>query len=180
MRCIIFLILLYFLSALQSSHLGGMPYGSMGGPWPSIEYLPLLAVFYAMFAAEAAVPFAALACGVMYDITQGDPIGTTMIPLALVMLMIVRIRLSIFREHVVSQMLLTLVALLALAVMEGVFRWGIGASLEGRSLWTQMGRMAGNAFYTALLSPVFFWVFFRFKQSLGFTEHGSRARGGMR
>jgi rod shape-determining protein MreD len=177
MRWLTFLILLYFMSALQSAQLGSLPAGHLlANNWPGIDYLPLLAVFYAMFAGEAAAPLAALACGAMYDLVQGDYLGTTMIPLALIALLILRIRLSIFREHIVSQMLMTLIALLIFAVLEAVFRRLIGAPLDGRGMWTHMGRLAGNAFYTALVSPLFYWLFFRFKMALGFTPHGSRTR----
>ncbi len=177
MRWITFFILLYFMSALQSSQLGSLPGGHLlENNWPGIDYLPLLAVFYAMFAGEAAAPLAALACGAAYDLVQGDYFGTTMIPLALVALLILHIRLSIFREHVVSQMLMTLIALLIFALIAALFRRLIGAPLDGQSVWIHMGRLAGNAFYTALVSPLFYWLFFRFKLALGFTSHGSRTR----
>ena len=55
MRWITFFILLYFMYALQIAHLGALPHGPRGDDfWPAIEFLPLLAVFYALFAADTA------------------------------------------------------------------------------------------------------------------------------
>jgi rod shape-determining protein MreD len=165
------------MTALQASYFGAMP-SLTGDPWPRIEFLPLLAVFYAMYATEYAGPLAALLCGLMYDLRQGDYVGTSMIPLALVGWGIVRVRLSIFRENFVSQVVLTLTAIMAFALLAVTFRWAIGAPLEGRSAWTHLGYLAGNAVYTGILAPFIFWVFFRFQGMLGFTSHGPRGRGG--
>jgi rod shape-determining protein MreD len=173
MRWLTFLILLFFMSALQCSQLGAIPLSHAN--WPVIQYLPLLAVFYAIFAGEQAAPIAALVCGAAYDVLQSDYFGTTMIPLSLVALLILRVRLSIFREHLVSQMLLSLLALLAFAVLSALFRWLVNAPLEGQRFWSHAGHLAGSAIYTAIVSPGLFWLFFRFNRALGFNT-GKRTR----
>ncbi len=180
MRWITFLILLYLMTALQTSHLGGIPSKAPGAAlWPCIEYLPLLAVFYSLYASESAAPIAALLCGLAYDIGNfpDDFVGTNLIPLALVGWLIVRIRLSIFREHFISQLLITLMAILAFAIISAIFRKFIGAPLEGKTVWTHFAFLAGNAVYTAAVAPFVFYVLFRFRHILGFTPHGPRTRG---
>jgi len=167
MRWITFLILLLAMAALQDAQLGGFPHGPKD-VWPMVEYLPLLAVFYALFAAETAALLAAAACGAMYDLVDGTYLGTNMIPLALVAWAILGIRLSIFREHAISQVIMTLVAVLAFAVLSALWRKMLGAPLQGLGIWPHVGRLAGNAVYTAVVAPAVMWVLFRLKGILGF------------
>ncbi len=177
MRWITFLLLLYLMYALQVSHLGALLLGhTSDDPWPSIEYLPLLAVFYALFATESAAPLAALACGIMYDVGNKDFLGTTMIPLALTSLLLIKIRLLIFREHIISHIIMTLLALLTLALLSTIFRALLGAPLYANSLLLHFLHLAGNTLYTALLAPAFFKLFFLLKSLLGFTPTNPRSR----
>ncbi|HVX86688.1 MAG TPA: hypothetical protein VH253_18035 [Phycisphaerae bacterium] len=184
MRWITFFILLYLMAALQMAQLGAIPHGVSGGggggpAWPAIEYLPILAVFYALFAGDAGAPLAALACGAVYDLGNypNDLLGTNLVPLALVSILVLKIRLSIFREHVVSQGLVTLLALLLFAVLSVIMRVLVQAPLEGHSVWTHFWTLTGDAVYSAVAAPALFWVFFRFTPLLGFTSHGPRTRG---
>ncbi|HUO09083.1 MAG TPA: rod shape-determining protein MreD [Phycisphaerae bacterium] len=179
MRWITFFILLFLADALQQSHFASIPHPSHTDPWPSIEYLPLLAIFYALFASEAAAPLGGLCCGIAYDLANHtDFVGTSAVPLALTAWLVVRIRLSIFREHFVSQLLITLMAILTFALLCLMMRSIAHAPFEGQSLWTHFMTLAGNAIYTALVAPAFFWLFFRFPGLLGFTSHGPRTRHG--
>lgn len=175
MRWIMFLILLYFMAALQFSKLGAFPSG--GNYWPEILYLPMLAFFYALYAEDASGPLAALVCGLVYDLCNDEFIGTSMIPIGVTAWLIVRVRPSIFRENPISQMMVTLLGVLGFAVISAVFRNLIGAPLEGRSVWKHMGIVSGDAVYTAIVAPLIFWVFFRFRHLLGFSSHGARGRG---
>ena len=77
MRWITFFILLLLADALQQSHFASIPHPSNTTPWPAIEYLPMLAIFYALFAAEAYAPLCGLLCGIAYDLANGtDFVGT--------------------------------------------------------------------------------------------------------
>jgi rod shape-determining protein MreD len=184
MRWLTFFLLLYVMMAAQTSRLGGIPSTPAAGGaaigstviWPYIEFVPLLAVFYALYASAEGAPLAALFCGLSYDLAQMDFVGTSLIPMALVGWLIVRIRLSIFREHFISQVVITLLGVLAFAAMSVVFRRLIGASLEGNSMIGHFGYHAGNALYTAMVAPVLFYLFFRIQHMLGFTSHGPRMR----
>lgn len=179
MRWIPFFILLYLFTALHISLLGGIPSRATGGDlWPFIEYLPLLAIFYALYAADASAPLAAMVCGLAYDLRpgSGDFVGTNLVPLALVGWLIVRVRLSIFREHFISQVIITLLGVLAFALFAAVFRKLIGAPLHRGAVWSHLGYIAGNSVYTAIIAPVIFYVLFRFHHLLGFTPQGPRSR----
>ena len=52
------------------------------------------------------------------------------------------------------------------------------APFEGHSVWTHFVTLAGDAIYTALVAPIFYWIFFRFPGLLGFSSHGPRTRHG--
>jgi rod shape-determining protein MreD len=175
MRWTTFLILLFIVTAFQMAHLGDWPHGRTDS-WPGIEYFVLLTVFYALYAPEPAAPLAAVACGAMYDVSDGQFIGTHMVPLALVALGVVRVRLSIMRAHAISQIIMTLLAVLAFGGLSLVWRELLSAPLYGHAVWPHMGRMAGNAVYTAVVSPVAFRVFFGFRKLLGFAVPGVRRR----
>jgi rod shape-determining protein MreD len=144
--------------------------------WPFIEFVPLLAVFYALYAAAEAAPLAALLCGLAYDVMMADMVGTSLIPMALVGWLIVRIRLSIFREHFISQVVMTLLGILAFATLSVAYRRLVGAPLHGNSVFAHLGYHAGNALYTAIAAPLLFALLFRIQHLLGFTSHGPRTR----
>src|SRR5271169_3337489 len=174
MRWITFFILLFIADALQQSHLGGIPHPTSGVPWPWIEYLPILAIFYALYAAESAAPLCGLFCGIAYDLANHEFVGTNAVPLALIAWLIVRMRLSVFREHYMSQLLITLLAIMAFALLALPMRSFANAPFEGQSMWTHFGTLAGNAVYSSIFAPAFFWFWFRFPSLLGFTSHGPR------
>jgi rod shape-determining protein MreD len=174
MRWITFLILLYVMASLHYAYFGAFPYGQ--GSWPRVEYLLILAIFYALYASEPAAPLCGFICGLAYDLgTMDEVFGSHAVPVALVSVLVVRVRLSIFREHSVSQFIVTLLAVLAFAVLDVIMRSIIGAKLDG-GVWGHLGQLSANAVYTAVVAPVFFWLFFRFQPLLGFSLQGSRGR----
>src|ERR1051325_2783285 len=171
MRWITFIILLYVMDALQIGRLG-----AFGQGWPAIEYLAILAIFYALFAAENAAPLCGLTCGIFYDLASNNILGTNAVPLALMTILVVRIRLSIFRDHFLSQLLITFLAVLAFGLMSVIMRALVGAPMEGKSAIVHFGHMAANAVYTCVIAPFFYGLFFRFHSLLGFTPQGPRTR----
>ena len=175
MRWITFLILLYIMAALQVSHLFAFPDGGHAF-WPSILFLPDLAIFYALFAAEPAAPLCGLICGIAFDLANAELIGTNAVALALVAFIVMKIRLSIFRDHAVSQALITLLALLLFTLLNAIFRLILGAPLDGHSFWIHIGHLAADSVYSAIVAPILFWLFFRFTPLLGFTKQGPRSR----
>jgi cell shape-determining protein MreD len=177
MRWITFFILLYLMYALQIAHVGALGWGqNRDDGWPALEFLPLLAVFYALFAAETAGAMAALCCGLAYDIGNHDFAGTNMIPLALVALVIIRIRLFVVREHAIAHFVMALLGVMMWAVLAAVYRRLIGAPLYSLAFWPHVRHGVGNAVYTAVVAPGLFWGWFHFPKLLGFTAHGYRSR----
>ncbi|MCL2648531.1 MAG: rod shape-determining protein MreD [Phycisphaerales bacterium] len=159
--------------ALHLGELGGWVHA--GKHWPRIEYLLILAIFYALFAAEGAGPMCGFICGMLYDMGDGLFVGTTAVPLALMTLMVVRVRLSIFREHFASQVVMTFLAIGVFAVLSVMMRKLVGGPLEG-GVAGHLGHVVVNGLYTALVAPLFYRVFFRFQGVLGFSSHGPRGR----
>ncbi len=177
MRWTTFAILLYLASAFQVAH-----FGSLGGPasYPRLEFLPLLAIFYALYAPEDSAPLAGLACGILYDLLTPATIGSHAIPLALVAWGILRIRMSIFREHIISQVVIPLLAIIAFGFLTGLFQFAIGrlGYLAGAGLpFAQLLKaFTVNAFYSALVAPALFYLLFRLQPLTGFNQKGARNR----
>lgn len=178
MRWITFVILLYVAAALQLARFGAL--SPAGKAFPVIEYLPLLAIFYALYASEEHAPLPAIWCGLVYDLFSADLFGIATLSLALVCWTVTRIRLSIFREHLISQFVIVLVAVGAFGTVGGILRHLapllVGGAKSPYGFFQILGRMAANALYTALVAPAIFWVLFRFSSLLGFSTRMGRAR----
>ena len=90
----------------------------------------------------------------MYDLSNGpEMIGTNAVPLALVAFLVVRIRLSIFREHFISQLFITLLAILTFGVLSIMMRVVVGGTLQGNSAWSHFVYVAGNGVYSCIVAP---------------------------
>jgi len=175
MRWFTFGLLLYVAAAMQQTNLLGVP-TLTGRPWPLLEHLALLAVFYALFASETSAPVAGFLCGLAADIVGPNTVGTCAVPLGLVAFSIVKVRQSIFREHAVSQVVLSFFAIGLYGVLSMGARIGLGAPIVGNSVAAHLGTVLGNAVYSALLAPVCFWLLLKLKPILGFQVHGLRSR----
>lgn len=178
MRWITFLILLYLFAAMDVARLGALGGAAVN---PRIAFLPLLAIFYALYAAEEHAPLAALICGALMDLLSAEPLGTAAVPLGLVAYGIVRIRLSLFREHLISQLAVTTLAVLAFGVLTMAMRLLLpkllGVPTTGLSAVETLKAFTFNALYTGVVAPAVFFVLFRFERLLGFTQRGTRQRG---
>ncbi|MEI8198214.1 MAG: rod shape-determining protein MreD [Phycisphaerae bacterium] len=177
MRWITFLVLLFFAAALQTARLGAL--APVPQAYPMIEYLPLLAVIYALFADEHQAPLAGVACGLVYDVFS-QPFGVHTIALGLVALSVVKIRMSIFREHIFSQFIMAFLAILIFGVLAAVLReltpLLVGHGHSAYPFWPALGGSVINAFYTACVAPAVVWCLFRFAGLLGFHLKSSRGR----
>lgn len=177
MRWITFFVLLYFAAALQAVRLGAL--SAVPHAYPLIEYLPLLAVIYALFAEEHQAPLAGIVCGLMYDIFS-QPFGVYTISLGLVAWLVVKIRMSIFREHIFSQFIMAFLALLIFGILAALLRQLVpllvGHGHGDYPFWAAVGGSLINAFYSACIAPAIIWVLFRFAGLLGFHLKSSRGR----
>ena len=175
MRWITFLILLAVMAAFRLARFLSVPHAN-GAEWPEIEYVVILTVFYALFADDQHAPLAGLAAGAMMDLLNPLAIlGTSALALGLVAWGIVRIRLSIFRESVGSQVILTVLAVFAYGFLTALLRT-IAPSGSGPSFWREILTMTGNSAYSGLAAPALFWLFFKIRPLLGFGTHGPRSR----
>ena len=120
MRPIMFCILLYLMSGPRCRAPRALPFGA-NEEWPVILFLPMLAIFYALFSAET-MPLTALACGAVIDLTTQQLVGTNMIPLALAAMLIAQSRTVIFREHAMAQMVMTFAGLVVFAALSVIYR----------------------------------------------------------
>jgi len=90
-------------------------------------------------------------------------------------LMVVQVRLSIFREHFASQVVMTFLAIAVFAVLSIIMRKIVGGPL-GEGMGSYFWHVVVNGLYTALVAPLFYRLFFRFQGILGFSSHGPRGR----
>jgi rod shape-determining protein MreD len=180
MRWIPFILLLYLAAGLQAGALLGFPHANTPLPWPTLQYVMLLVVFYSLFANEQLAPLAALAAGLALDLINPlDVLGTSTMAMGLVSLAIIAVRMSIFREHAASQIIMTILAVLLFAVVAGTLR-SVGPGVPDTQVVLPFakyfGLMSANAVYTGLLAPLVFWLLLQMRNLLGFAAHGGRAR----
>lgn len=173
-----FCILLYVAAALQSADFATLS-GASHRQYPQVEYLILLTIFYSLFGDERGAPLAALWCGIAYDLLSNKPLGTHAIPLGLVGYGIVNIRLSVFREQFISQLVLTLLAIIAFGVLRAaweslIFKIASPSGVFASPFWETVGIFSANGIYSCLLAPGIFWLLLRMRPLLGFSQHSRR------
>lgn len=178
MRWTTFGILLYLATALQVAHFGQW---SEAGYF-HIEFIPLLAVFYAFYAADNSALLACFCCGLIYDITSVGVFGTNAILLSLAGYTITRIRMNIFRQNPISQFVLTFLTVVFLLLGRNLLT-RLGLWSADRSLADMAGYPAtlaitlSSAAYTAFLAPWLFRGLLLVGTLLGFDLQSHRTRG---
>ncbi len=176
MRWITFGILLYLATALQVAHIGQW---SEAGYF-HIEFIPMLAVFYALYAAEDYALMACCCCGFMYDLTGIGLLGMNTILLSLAGYGITRIRMNIFRQNPISQSVLVFLAVVFVLLGRNVLiRMGLWSADQPATLVSGYAATIAitfsSAIYTALLAPWVFRGLFMIGPMLGFdgpSHHG--------
>ena len=143
--------ILLFLLQVSVSH--RFSYGSL-----RFDMLYLLAAYLALEASPRGALWSALLIGVLRDLASCGRVGGSAVPLVLATIGMVFIRDRIYREHVLMDILLVF----ALVAFCGLMR-AAGMALLARSAeWGTLAAGAiGQAFVTALLSPVLFFFFER-------------------
>ena len=92
--------------------------------------------------------------------------GVYAIALGLVALGVLQVRLSVFRDQKISQLILTILALLAFALLAFLIG-GILGAFPGRA-WAVWGSLSANAIYSGVVAPLIFWGLLKFQPTLGF------------
>ena len=168
MRWLTFFLLLYFATALQAAHLG--QWSEFG--YFHIEYIFMLAVFYALFAEKDAALLACFWCGLMYDLTGQSIVGLEAILAGMIALGIVSIRMHIFRASVLGQMVITFLGVMLF--LAGRLALGhLALFLAGRAvpiinILAYTGVILSSSIYTAVVAPWIFRVLFLLGDMLGF------------
>jgi rod shape-determining protein MreD len=192
MRWITFVILLYVMAGLASAQFLGLPHSGTFLSSPRIEYVLILVIFYSLFGDENLAPILALACGFTLDIINVDDVfGIRAMAAGLMSVAIIKIRLSIFREQILSQAIVTFLAVMLFAVVTGLLLMfaptqtaraattlpgDVGGGGGQMGLFRYLGLMTGNALYTGAFSPAFYWVLLKMRGMLGIPIQTKRGR----
>ena len=168
MRWLTFFLLLYFATALQAAHLG--QWSEFG--YFHLEYIFMLAVFYALFAEKDAALLACFWCGLMYDLTGQSIVGLEAILAGMIALGIISIRMHIFRSSVLGQMVITFLAVL-LFLAGRVLLGHLALYFAGRPVpiingLAYAGVILSSSLYTAAVAPWIFRALFLLGDMLGF------------
>lgn len=117
----------------------------------------LLAVFYAMWGPWPDAAIAAWVLGLVVDLESLDRIGLHALCFGLAAFAIIKIRQVVFRDHAITQLLVTLVFTVLIHIVFGLYnRWG-ASSQEESIVWPAL--MTG--IYTAALAPYLHWLLMR-------------------
>ena len=175
MRWLTFFALLYIAAALQSAHLLQL---NVEGYF-HIEYIPLLAIFYSLYAERESAMLAALLCGLVYDLTSSSLLGLEMVILGLIAIGITKIRAHVFRNNFISQMVIVFLGitlfLFSRMILSNLLLW----TADKHSLiptGVPFGFIAlSSALYSAVVAPLVFRGLFFLGALLGFESHSGRS-----
>ena len=175
MRWITFFALLYIAAALQSAHL--LQLNAEG--YFHIEYIPILAIFYSLYAERESAMLAALLCGLIYDLTCTSLLGLEMVILGLIAIGITKIRAQIFRNNFISQMVIVFISitlfLFARMTISNLLLWTAGKHALIPTT-VPFGFIAlSSALYSAIVAPFLFRGLFFLGSLLGFESHPGRS-----
>ncbi len=168
MRWLTFFLLLYFATALQAANLG--QWSEFG--YFHIEYIFMLAVFYALFAEKDGALLACFWCGLMYDLTGQTIVGLDAILVGMIALGIISIRMHIFRASVLGQMVITFLAVLLFlagrVVLGHLALYFAGRPVPIINILAYIGVILSSSLYTAAVAPWIFRALFLLGDMLGF------------
>ncbi len=90
----------------------------------------------------------------------------------------VKIRLSIFREHILSQFIIAVLGILLFAMLAALLQAIMGKPEVSRSttFWSVLFPLSVNALYSGIVAPALFWIMLRLRPILGFDPPRGRKR----
>ncbi len=175
MRWITFFGLLYIAAALQAAHLGQL---NVTGYF-HLEFIPLLVIFYSLYAERESAMVAALFCGLVYDLTSPSLLGLEMVLLGLLAIGITKIRAHVFRNNFISQMVITFFTttlfLFGRMIISDLLLWTSGKHAMVPVNLTFSMIILSSAAYSAAVAPLLFRGLFLLGPLLGFDSHARRA-----
>lgn len=124
----------------------------------------ILAVHYALWGPWPDAAIAAWILGLVVDLNSvGHNIGVNAFCFGLAAWAIMRIRQVVFRDHAITQLLITLVFTVLIQLILGLYRrWG-GPTGDGSILWPAL--MTGV--YSAACTPYLHWLLIRLSRWTG-------------
>ncbi|MBI4580564.1 MAG: rod shape-determining protein MreD [Planctomycetes bacterium] len=127
------------------------------------DLMLVLAVHYALWGPWPDAAIAAWIIGLATDLQSNDRIGVHALCFGLAAWGIMRIRQVVFRDHAITQVLITLAFTAAVHALVGLYRlWGTTVS-EGGIVWPAL--MTGV--YTAVCAPYLYWLLIRLSRWTG-------------
>ena len=117
----------------------------------------ILAVHYALWGPWPDAAIAAWILGFIASLQSADPVGIQAFAFGLAAWCILRIRQVLFRDHAMTQLLLTLCFMFAIQLIIGLYRRWAMAPAEGGFVWPALM----TAVYTGACAPYLHWVLIR-------------------
>lgn len=175
MHWIAFAILLYLVTVLQTTV---APFIAVHTIRPDL--MVIVAVHYALLARAHDALIACWFTGLAIDLTslsylEHSNVGVNAVSLGLLAIVIINVRELTFRESAITQLVMTFVTKLALAILVGLHGlWAVGPSIR---LGDVVTHAIWAAIYTAILTPYGHWILRRFRTVLGIgVTHHLRVR----
>jgi rod shape-determining protein MreD len=135
--------------------------------WP--DWMFVLAVHYALWGPWPDAAIAGWVLGLMVGVSSGDRIGLHAFAFGAAAWAIIHIRHVLFRDHAITQLVVTLVFAFAVQLLVGGYRWW-GAGSGATSIWWPA---FFTAVYTAAWAPYLHWPLLRLARWTGLrSAHG--------
>jgi rod shape-determining protein MreD len=177
MRLLAYFILAYVTLGLQ---LGLGHYANLGGAAPNLVLLA--AIFVAANAPRDAALPGAFCLGLMQDLLGLGPPGLYAVAYGLVALVVLRTQHSVYRDHSLTHLSVTLIAGLIVACVVMVHGWirpagpkVVANGLALAAVRAPVGGLFVSAIYTAILAPPMLWALAHSRRFFAFRT--ARARG---
>lgn len=166
MRWMALLAVLLVAAVLQSTAVAWIRIHRIGP-----DLLFIVAVYYALHAGPADGLLAAWAAGLTTDLFSDVRMGTFAFAFGLVGLLVVRFRELVFRDHPVTQVLITAVGCGMAQVLAQTVTIALQPALQP-DLWKVFLTALYTAVYTAVLAPYLLWLLGRVRGLLGLRPPG--------
>ncbi len=164
MRWLPFIILAYISILLQTTVVERLEISHVR---PDLVFI--MAVFYALHAASPDAMIAAWTLGFVTDLCGSGHLGVFAFSYGLMALLIVQLRDSMFRDHPLTSLFVTLFCTWVVYLMAGL-HFILSHPQAQRSIIEMLLHSTYTAMYSAALAPYLHWLFGRLRGLLGMTS----------
>lgn len=157
MRWLPFSILAAITIVLQTTIVPAMAIASARPDW-----MLILAVHYALWGRWPEAAIAAWILGLLVDLQTSFPLYSGVVGLyafayGLAVCLILRVRTALFRDHFLTQMLLTGILALGVHLFVNVFHWWQARTAAATQITSMLTLSVFTAVYTAVWAPYLQW-----------------------